>query len=512
DGTTLDNTSAVGLTPATTFTKIGGLLPTDVAKTVRNVSVLIQVGAGTTLEALVGGLDVRSEPGVSTFIQGDAGDGYWWEGAANNSPSRRDAFVASAIFGAGGQYSPTVTYEIVSRQGQVLEDVSDHVLDGSINYDLEADQHKGSCSVTLDEPGLIEVLGDEWLRISLRVERPDGSVDEGPLGVFILDPPKERWNEGQDEWVYPGKDLTSLLSTTFIRGNPSYLVLPQGEEETVLLASYTVLEGTPYMNVVNDILINDVGLRDNQFSFAGLTQSFDVDTAFDPVVSVMEILQGTLEGAGWMSPWMAPPGIITSAPAGVNPATVLPSIVLATGNNSRVRWPFEVDVDAGGIGNRVRVISAKDVTSMTRKIIKRKKKKNKKINVPVTKRHAVEVWRMNNDPTHPLSYPRLGRWLDLPDVVQPLVRNDAEATALADQALIEGGQLPVRVRLTTEAMVRGLNEVYELALTDHWGEPIASGQGRYWCRGWSIQLGPPWEMVHNLSRTIDFRAASFVSE
>jgi hypothetical protein len=482
-------------------------------KTVRNVGIEFTTGAGVSLDVLVGGLDIRVNQPVDSFIHGDAGDGYSWEGTANNSPSVRESFVAAPVFGTGGQYSPTLTVEIISRHtGGVLGDITDHVLGGSITYDLDTDEHKGTCSLTLDDPGIVEVLGDEWIRFHLRIDRTDGSVEEGPLGVFILDPPKERWTEGADEWVYPGRDITSLLSTTFIRGVPQELIFTDGETETVLRAAYFAKEGTSYRAIIQDVLLNDAGLRSGQFLFsADLPQFLDSDMGWEEQATVMEIVTDTLEGAGWQKPWMAPAGFITSAPAGVNPATVSPSLYLSTGNNSRVRWPFEVDADAGGIGNRVRVISAKDVTSVT---TRKKKRKGKRKNVTskVTKRHAVEVWRMNNDPTHPLSYPRLGRWIDIPDVKQPLVQNDAEANALADQALIEAGQLPLRVRLTTEAMVRGLNEVYELNLRDHWGEPIDSGQGRYWCRGWSIQLGPPWEMVHNLSRTIDFRAASFVSE
>jgi hypothetical protein len=41
-------------------------------------------------------------------------------------------------------------------------------------------------------------------------------------------------------------------------------------------------------------------------------------------------------------------------------------------------------------------------------------------------------------------------------------------------------------------------------MKDAYGDPIESGQGRYWCRGWSFQLGPPWEMVHNLTRVVSF--------
>jgi hypothetical protein len=116
----------------------------------------------------------------------------------------------------------------------------------------------------------------------------------------------------------------------------------------------------------------------------------------------------------------------------------------------------------------------------------------------------------NEDPAHPISFQRLGRWIDIPDIKIPLVVDLAEAQQIATQALIDAGNLPIRARITTQAMIRGLNEVYELNMLDAYGDPIESGQGRYWCRGWSIQLGPPWQMVHNLSRVLPFAQASFL--
>lgn len=120
----------------------------------------------------------------------------------------------------------------------------------------------------------------------------------------------------------------------------------------------------------------------------------------------------------------------------------------------------------------------------------------------------VDVTVANMDPTHPLSYPRLGRWIELPTVTPGQVTDDSVATQIAHNELIKASNVPVRVRLTTEVMIRGLNEVYELNMSDAYGNPIRSGQGRYWCRGWTLQLGSPWEMTHNLTRVVGFDVAS----
>jgi hypothetical protein len=118
------------------------------------------------------------------------------------------------------------------------------------------------------------------------------------------------------------------------------------------------------------------------------------------------------------------------------------------------------------------------------------------------------IRRGNVDASHPLSFPRVGRWIDLPNLEIPQVANEAAAVAAADQALIDAGTIPVRVRLTTEIMHRGLGEVYQLDITDAYNNPIESGQGNYQCRGWAAQLGPPWEMIHVLKRTVSFQSVS----
>ena len=505
-------TPPVVVTPGTSLNFVTATLETttDPTKAVKNVQWWLTNNTGSAISFYFAGADLRTATPVDAFIHGDAGANYAWEGTVNASASTRDMYIIPPVLGYGGQFTPTITVEVISRQGATLRDITSHFLDGSVTYDLDADGSKGSCSLTLDEPKLVEVLGDEWVRVSLRVDYPDGTSEEGPVGVFILDPPKERWNEGRDEWQYTGRDILSLLTTTTVRGAPMFLQFGT-DEETVLTPAYGFDADVTYRAAIENILQEVVGLVPSQYSFSGaLSGAFDSNTLWESGTTAFKMVDDILQGAGWQSPWATPGGIVTSAPAGVNPALVTPSLTLATGQNSKLRWPFEVDPDASAIGNRVRVISARDVVSVTHRRKKRKKKKSRGGGTSTT-RHAVEVWRMNNDLAHPLSYPRLGRWIDIPDVTQPLVSDEAEANALADQALIDAGNLPIRVRLTTIATVRGLNEVYELDMMDAYGEPIESGQGRYWCRGWSLQLGPPWEMVHNLSRVIDFKTASFVS-
>lgn len=494
---------------------------------------------GNAATFYLGGFDVRVNQPLDSFIHGSAGTGYWWEGAINNSPSRRDLISVSPAIGSGGQIYPTVTVQVVNRQNQVIRDITEHFRDGDINYDLDAEQWKGTLNITLDAPGLVEVLGDEFIRISMRIERADGTVEMGSLGMFSVDAPTERWSSGgYDTWSYEGKDLLSLLATWV----PRNLTTPISTITGQILPVFGIKVGETYSGAIDDLLVNYVGLSRDQYSFPGLAAIVQASSAivWEVGTDALAILTELLTGAGWQKPWVNPSGVITSSPAGLQPSNVTPSLVLATGENSRIRWPFEVDPETSAVGNRVRVISVRAIVNqMGGEYIagawipdppeEKDKKKNKKkkghhnnnndddddagghyadgtyapVEYYTTYAAAVTV-RANLDPGHPLSVPRLGRFIDLPDVEAPAASSQAAVDALADQALADASMIPMRVRLTTEVMIRGLNEVYELNMTDAYGDPIESGQGRYWCRGWSFQLGSPWEMVHNLTRVVSF--------
>lgn len=523
DGTTIALSAVTG----TDFVRI--TLPSvalNAAKTLRNIQAFFDNPSGSEETIYVGGLDVRKDQPIDAYVDGDSGPSYAWEGTADDSPSQRLSFTP--VIGKGGVIFPSVRLEVVDRQGFFKRDITDHFIDGSITYDLDAEQWKGSISLTLDDPFLITALADEYVKVYLRVDHPDGTVDEGPIGMFMVDVPQERWiSGGHDRWLYSGKDMLGLLATFMMRGVPAFTEFG-AEEETVLTDSYVSLAGTTYAASIKEILSDIVGFSPGQYTFPSshTNRRLDNGVAWESGTSVLTILTDLLMGCGLQRPWVTPHGIITSAPAGVNPASVVPSAIFATGDDSKVRWPFEVDPDASKVGNRVRVISAQNYTAEhpwsytvegePRKK-KKKKKKRKRAGEPqvvsgidyVPRRRAIEAWAINNDPSHPLSFSRLGRWIDLPDVTIPVLSGHTEAQNLANQALIDAGNLPIRARLVTEVHVRGLNEVYELNLRDALGNPIASGQGRYWCRGWTLQLGSPWEMSHTLTRVIPFASRSF---
>jgi hypothetical protein len=523
----------------------------DPTKTVSNVRVRLTNTGAVPRTVYLGGLDIRRNQELDSFIHGGGGTNYSWEGTVNASPSNRAAYTLTPVVGSGGQRYPSIRVHVVNRRNQILREVTDHFVDGSINYDLDAENWKGSCNIILDDPGLIVPFADEYFRVTLKIENPDGSFDEDSLGLFNVDAPTERWNSGSnDQWVYEGRDILSLLAQWTLPGTEDVEAGP-GNLAATLIVDYD----TAWNTAIRQLLVDRAEFDQVQYSFPGLTGTAQEVVWWEASASVLTMLTDILMAAGWQKPWVTPAGIITSAPAGIDPATITPAITLATGENSQVRWPFEVDPETSRVGNRVTVVSTGSVWVAQHTLIDppaytesyqqtvlesheeevRKKKQNKKKRGVETT--TVEVWEevvqnlertidpppywegawvtvhrqataANEDPAHPLSFQRLGRWIDLPHISVPWLETNNACLQHGKQALFEAGNVPVRARLTTEVMVRGLNEVYELDLQDEYGNPIRSGQGRYWCRGWTLQLGSPWQMVHNLTRIVGFDVAS----
>lgn len=514
------------------------------AKTLRNAMVTIQNPTGSSITVYVGGLDIRVDDVIDSFIHGDGPINYSWTGTPNDSPSVRSAIAGTIVRGGGGSFRPTVNVSVVNRRKQFIRDVTNHFQDGSVTYDLDADASKGSCSISLDDPGLIDPLADQYFDINVEIEYADGTTDDFPVGMFLADPPQERWDGGNDSWTYPGRDMLGLLDTTMMRSKPLNTDVGEGGNFT----DARVLPVNANLALfLSEVLVNFGGVTTSQFSLPVPGVSL-VGKSWPGGTTVLQCISDVLQGAAWRKPWVTPAGIIVSAKAGDDPSLFLPDATFSTGQDSYVRWPFEVDSDASGIGNRVRVIGSNKLVNTNvvtnpayagwiaainkAKKNKNKKKKKKQLHKlyatpqdPKTNKDDITTYTniavvvANQDPASPVSYTTLGRWIDLPDIEQKVLSSavdgnnqaagDAKARDLGTQALIEASMLAIKARMTTEIHRRGLNEVYLLDLYDVNDDPFPSGQGKYFCRGWSFQLGPPWQMVHNLSRIIPFGAASF---
>jgi hypothetical protein len=213
---------------------------------------------------------------------------------------------------------------------------------------------------------------------------------------------------------------------------------------------------------------------------------------------LLSYITSLCDGMAWRRPWATLQGQVKTEP--IRPLSEeQPDYYFETGINSPVRWPFEVQPEPENIANRITVFSKKQGTI----------------------KEVINEVIENDDPNHPFSTVRLGyqlpegqtlpdgstvqkRYIDAPQKNAVLLNSSQEAITIGMAELEKLGMLPYVARLKTRAMVAQLNSVYELNLTDFEGNPMANqaGQGKYWCIGWNLTLGPPWEMTHNLRRII----------
>jgi hypothetical protein len=341
---------------------VAGPMVVPVGKTLGGLWVEVDNKAAAPQTIYIGGADGRIGETMDGFIHGSAGPRYSWEGSVNNSPSLRAEYTIGRQVSPKGQRVPRLFVYVTNRQGMIKREITDHFIDGSVNYDLDAEKHKGSCQLVLDAPGLVEPLdADEYVKLQLEIERPDGSVETGSLGMFIMDPPRESWAAGHDRWTYEGKDLLSLLDTWHGSGSMN---------EGSLASWWSMAAGVSYRSEIERLLSTDpygLQLLPSQWSFPGQMDAVAAtDVDWEDGSSGLEVLTDMLVGAGWQKPWVDPTtNIITSAPAGVNPANATPVMVIGTGEDSPLRWPFEVEPELGAIGNRVAVVTSKDIVCVT---------------------------------------------------------------------------------------------------------------------------------------------------
>lgn len=446
-----------------------GFAASDPAKTLSRVSALVSnVGASAASALYLGGLDVRDGTEVDAFVCGGLPPWLVWDGTPDDSTSSRLAHVLPVVRGKGGQVRPSRALYLVSRQNVVLDDLSDHLTDATVTYDLEADTWKGTSRIGLDRPDLVDPFADQYLRPHLRIDYPDGSSQggldpggAGSLGLFGVDVPKERWDGGQGSWDYDGKDLLWVLNETG---------LPKG---------YILQTGYPYRKAVEDV-IQRAGFSLAQTDFpwsAAVDQTANTDFGAERGGSSLGFVSRLIEAMAWLPLWVRLDGKFTSRPIPKLTETAA-SVRYATGENSPVRWPFDADPDTAAVGNQVTVSGKRRGGGWIEEVVE------------------------NTDPAHPFSIPRLGRTVTLPAIAKSVMKSSVEARIIGQKAIEDAGMLPVLATLITQPDLRGLREVYELDLRDCFGDPIEVGQGKYFCLGWSLTLSGDWLMTHSLKRVV----------
>jgi hypothetical protein len=321
--------------------------------------------------------------------------------------------------------------------GDHLEDISQYLVAGFVEMNLDRDQGKLSATFTLSDPSKVRPYQD-YLKPFLTIEYDDGRATiTKPLGFYATrTPPSERTVERHDA-QYSCEDLTRLLAQS----------------------AYTAVDNVPAStNIVTEITstLDEIGCSFRLFPSTSATTT--AAKSFSMGTTRLEKINDLLGSIGWYSIHPRADGRLTSrqysSTSGRQP--------IATLTDDDLLEPIQMQINDESLANVIIVI------------------KDNPTEAPLT------AYRENTDPSSPTStvnigfkYARVERRSDL--------QTQAEVDALADRLLSESRSYyqTASLRIWPDYEL-GLHDVVELDLT---GE-MAELSGLWWVRTWAIGLTP----------------------
>lgn len=340
-----------------------------------------------------------------------------------------------------------------TKQNVRGEEITDHVLKGSVSYDPDR-ALKWALSLDVNDVTVVTPYV-EFLAPFLTVVYDDGVEVTSQLGLYAVMPPTQEISQQQRSVTLDGRDLTWLLSVD---------VFDQG---------YTVAAGTNVISAVTTIL-SGAGFTRRAFTPSSAVTSGAV--SWKPGATKLTVINDLLTSIGYYTLTMRKDGVLSSQP--------YTSIVNPTVN---------VTYDTTDATARVKVVRTIKLDSTPDRIANK---------VVVVKDNASQpplvVTKVNSNPLSPTSTVALG--ITITKVVQnSQVVDAAAATVLATRTLETASMAYNRLTLiTTPDVDRDINEVYQLHVVDAQGQVVADGV--WHCRGWSIGFTPSdGMMTHNLS-------------
>ncbi len=321
--------------------------------------------------------------------------------------------------------------------GDNLEDISQYLVAGFVDMNLDRDQGKVVGSFTLSDASKVSAYRD-YLKPILTIEFDDGrDTVIKPLGLFATrTPPSERTVERHDA-TFQGEDLSRLLAQS----------------------AYTEVDNVPSgTGVIAEVAatLDEVScswrLLPSNATTTATALTFPIGT------SRLEKINRLLGSIGWYALYPRVDGRLTSKPY-VSSSSKEP---VATITDADILEPIQIQINDQSLANVVIVI------------------KDDPAAAPLT------AYRENDDPSSPTSTVSLGFKFARVERVAEL-QTQAEVDSLANRLLAESRSYyqTATLRIWPEYEL-GLHDVVELDLT---GE-IQELNGLWWLRAWAIGLTP----------------------
>jgi len=264
DGTTGTNPGEV-VTLTGSWQTIRHQISSDPTKIIRYVEFHI-LASGTHAMTLKGDgaqVEVDQGGGHTPFAIGDYGRPYHrWEGTEHLSFTVRDPIkMDTNTAGTGGVYTIHASLWRSNADGERLEDLSDHVIKGSVTVDTSQEISR-TFTCEMDERGYNQLRPwFDWVSPVLTVMAPDGTERKGQLGHYVVLPS----GGASREW---GRKTVTLRAMP-----PEYLLQLQSFNRP-----FKVMENTQRDRVIREILdgsfTTESGRKRSRFSIPDYENRF----------------------------------------------------------------------------------------------------------------------------------------------------------------------------------------------------------------------------------------------
>ncbi len=403
------------------------------------VGVRLERVEATATEFWFDGVDLRLDAAYDTYVDGSLGSGYYWQGTAHASASTRSSMVRQETAFTGGVVTIQPRLFRATISNQLLEDVTNAFLDGSIEVDIDR-IIKLTSRWTFDRKGVVEPFSD-YLAVFLRMEWENGEVFDEQIGLFTLETPSEEFSALGYRAEIPGNGVTFLL------------------EESVLRNNYIIAAGTKYTAAARDLVAS-----------VGLSSAIPDDSRIIPAggltieagVSKLEAVNGLLQSVNMYNCWATRDGRVTSMPYRSLAATQ-PSRTYGLGDSGEILGSLRFDRNTDNIRNVVVVV--KDDPAGT----------------------ILRAERVNNSPANPASVVNLGRERAR-YVYDSSLADQTAVDRLADRLIQELG---VYVSAEAQVFPDPLLDIHDVVYLDLAADPgLSSYGGKYWVASQTFGLKP----------------------
>jgi hypothetical protein len=357
-----------------------------------------------------------------------------------------------------GAIKLTARLLLTDRHGVVQDDLTPYVVKATVDLDVDRVVSPFLLRGELRRAGLVTAYADH-LQPWLRLEDPDGTVVDEPVGLYAVAPPGRRRTYSTTREELTGHDHTWRLAQ-------SYFTEP-----------YSVAVGSNVVAAIESILAGE-GFTPAEIAITPSTKRL-AETAtwgLEQTVAKITAVRHLSDAIGYTPLHTTRQGQLRAIPLpDLASAPVAKTYTLASGE---VTAEVSEDPDDTQVCNVVRVLNDRDGAA------------------------PILAVAENHNPASPVSIPNLDGRRIFREIRDDHIPDQATAETIALRELELGATYDNRVRITTGLdPTRNPHEVYGFALTQRGGESVLAGRWR--CAGWSLGfMTRDAQMTHQIGKVV----------